>query len=166
MKIAALKISTFRGMSIGAEHWYGKIGYREPFRQRWSSDDPRFKDVEVVEPMTQAQADILTEKDGYNWQAGDPNSRFDAIFDLDKVAIPLFEQHFDPTEDLLIRMYDTGQWKHDRFRRVLAGKPHIVAQFAALGEEDYLDRPYLTEEERASMGRLSEELGINAMMYW
>jgi hypothetical protein len=155
VKVAELRISTFKGISIGAEHWYGKLQYSEPFRSSWSSNDPtNFKTVTVERAMTAEEADVLTEKDGFGWLAGDMTSRFDTIELLDAAAIPIFEKHFDPTEDLLVRTYSSGQWQYDRHRKVLAGKPNIVAQFEALSDD------------REAMERLSDELGISAMMYW
>lgn len=151
MRIVKLKLETFRGIAIGAEHWYGRLYYDPPFENVRRSNDPRRFDQEVRNDMTQAQADKLNEKDDYVWQEGDPNSRYDTVDMVAEAAIPIFEKNFDPNEDLLIMGRDHyDEWSLDKHRRVVAGKPQIVKQFDGL--------------DLASAAKLAYDLGIVSIM--
>lgn len=138
MKVVKIDMTTFRGWSIGAEHWYGKLSYRLPFKGSWSSTDPtNFKPIELKRQMGEEEAKMLSEKDGYEWLAGEETTRFDTPEQLDAAGLLVFNELFDPNEDILIRVFnDSVHWKDDRFRKVVGGKPSIVAQFEGLELEE------------------------------
>lgn len=134
MRVVLLHLSTFRGISIDAEHWYGEMTYRPFDNGRWSSDDPRNFKQRVMKKMTQADADTLNNKDGWDYfQEGEETNRFDTIPLLLEAAKPMFREHFDATTDVLIAGRDLwDEWEFDKQRKVVDGPSRIVDQFEGL----------------------------------
>ena len=56
---AILKISTFRGISFGASHFYGKLTLHEPRWTTWKSGDPD-NEVRLTRTLTEKDAQQLT----------------------------------------------------------------------------------------------------------
>ena len=96
-KIVELEITSWQGVSLGAEHYYGKLrGYFD--------DD--FVSVEVEAKMTQRQAVALGKKDDWHhYKAGSMTSRFDTKEEVETTAILTFKDKF-PNASVLLK----GHW--------------------------------------------------------
>ncbi len=107
--LVVFELSTFRGISIGAEHWYGTL--------RASSKSDRdgiirggfgawvhpAEKVELKRPMGEEEAAYLRDKDDFDlWQAGDLTSRFNSKEEVEAAALAAFAEHF-AADDLLVK---------------------------------------------------------------
>lgn len=97
--IVTLEITCWKGMSIGATHYYGHLkGYI----------GEEYKSVELEYKMTASQAAKLNKKDeqltrssGGLYSRGSVSTRFDTEEQIIKLALKVYKQHF-PGADVLI----------------------------------------------------------------
>lgn len=120
--LVLLDISTFRGISIGAEHYYGKFSVYPKFREIVKSDgsishqsstsDPRHKydRYEIKRKLSQKEAIELNKKDdggfftsSFGFKKGDETTRFDNKDQLMLAALRKFRELFDPEDILVIK---------------------------------------------------------------
>lgn len=107
--LITLDITTFRGMSIGAEHWYGKLHVRGKsdrngtLRGGYGAWRHPVGDVELERPLGEEEATYLREKDGDSYwpQAGEMTRRFNSRGEVKDAALEAFQRHFQK-EDLLV----------------------------------------------------------------
>jgi len=97
-KIVFLDITTWSGISIGAEHYYGKL----------KEHGGNYKSVELEWPMSQKMATYLNKKDrtrsgdSYDcYKKGCPTVRFDTEQEVKDWALEVWKEHF-PDHDLLL----------------------------------------------------------------
>jgi hypothetical protein len=103
-----LRVTTFRGMCAGAEHWYGRMFVQPKTDSRGTSKGGYgawkhpVGDIELKRVLNAEEAEDLREKDGdSDWpQAGDSTSRFDTRGQLREMALEAFKL-FSP-DDLLV----------------------------------------------------------------
>ena len=81
-----LEITTWQGLSIGAEHYYGKLcGYNKG----------EHISVELKKVMTREDARILNKKDSAHcWEEGETTDRFDTEEGIKKIARKEWKKHF------------------------------------------------------------------------
>lgn len=98
-KIVHLEIRSFRGISIGATHYYGELK---------GHVDGHYKSVDLEYAMTAQQAKALTKKDfeerGYQrmrYSPGDMYAGFDTMDDVRAEAIRQYKTHFPKAEMLV-----------------------------------------------------------------
>lgn len=91
--IAHLNISSWVGISIGANHCYGKLNYQDEDR------------IEIKRILTQADVDKLNEYDRNDvfgkYKVGDECERFDTEQEIIDLAIKIIENDY-PQVDLLL----------------------------------------------------------------
>jgi hypothetical protein len=91
--IVYLEVSSWRGLSIGAQHYYGSlVGHA-----------PEYKRVELYRTLTQADADRLTDRrnDGYKYREGGRTNGFDTPGDVAQFAVKHWREHFPGGKILL-----------------------------------------------------------------
>lgn len=100
MRTVVLDVTSFRGISFSAEHFYGRL--------KSDSDwGPGYSGIEVVRRLTREEADDLNEKDGQlelgygRYEEGDESGRFLTKEDLITAARLLREEEF-PEAELLV----------------------------------------------------------------
>jgi len=107
--LVTLDVRSFRGISIGAEHYYGQMyvdnksnkgGYGAPAHPM---DNTELQGA----IQTQEEADALNEKDGndpdfFMYEVGMPTNRFVSKEDVYKAALVWFAEHFNGN-DVLVR---------------------------------------------------------------
>jgi hypothetical protein len=80
-----LTISTWAGMSLGAEHYYGKLsGYNKG----------EYVTIDLEYPLTEKQAKQLSKKDDWEYKMGRMCSRFDVKDDVRKVALEEWKERY------------------------------------------------------------------------
>ena len=120
MKIITLEITSWRGISFGATHYYAKL--------KWQDSNERFEigSRDVEHPLDQAGADALNEYDGWDsYKPGDMSSRISSREDAIASGIKLArELHGD---NILVRdgLYSDAQ----PIRTVYAPTSEILAEF-------------------------------------
>jgi hypothetical protein len=75
-----LTVETWRGISIGAVHYYGRIHQPQPDSLTYplSKDGQRlYGSITVEAPLTVEQAEALSKHDHWHWEPGDVTARFD-----------------------------------------------------------------------------------------
>ncbi len=90
-----LDVSSYVGISIGADHYYGHLKYND-------------QKIELKHRLTQKEADLLNKKDGNNYnryKKGALSERFDTEEQVEKIAIKTWKQHF-PDANILIKGSD------------------------------------------------------------
>jgi hypothetical protein len=95
-----LDVSSWRGISIGAIHFYGEL------KTTYHDDLPH---VELKRKLTKSEAKELTKlqndnslfQAGFRWEAGDETRCFDTKEDVIKAAIAQYQALF-PTKTLLL----------------------------------------------------------------
>jgi hypothetical protein len=108
MSIWFLDISSFRGVSLGAQHWYAKVR-KEDLRTSFgygASPGPPSHQVEVT--LTKAQAAALNAADsaslsgagGFEWRAGMETGRWVDETAMRAAALALFLDVADPGDIL------------------------------------------------------------------
>ena len=92
--IAHLNITSWYGISIGAEHYYGNLYYNN-------------KKIEISRQMTKKEADYLNKKDsirGINilaYEKGDKTTRFSNKTEIIKIAVKIIKRKFTNVDLLL-----------------------------------------------------------------
>ena len=88
-----LEISSWAGMSLGAEHYYGAlIGY--------INDEYTKKDIE--KPMSEEEAEKLRVKDDWKYyKKGSPTTRFDTKQEIREIALVTWQTIFPNAKALL-----------------------------------------------------------------
>lgn len=91
-----LKISSYRGISIGAEHWYPVLNARTV---------PR-REIEVLRELSAEDIDILNKKDRVDhWKIGDTTNRFDTREDAKQAALTIWDAVHAPGDALVMEGY-------------------------------------------------------------
>ena len=94
-KMAYLVISSWIGVGIGAEHFYGKITFRSTSRV-----DTREKELKRKLSLNEAKA--LDKKDGcHTWRVLRETERFNSSDDIRKLAIKTYKKLFPLAEFLI-----------------------------------------------------------------
>jgi len=79
-KYAIIEVSSWYGISLDTEHYYGKIKYYD--------ENEEYQSCELSHKLTPEEAIRLTEKDElYKYRAGDESSRFEDEKDIIKIGI-------------------------------------------------------------------------------
>ncbi len=93
-QVVYLDITSFSGVSIGAEHYYGKLVC--------SGDE--YKTIELEKKLTSRQAKELNKKDGYGsvFRADSLTGRFDTEQEIISLAIVEYKKHFPEAKILLL----------------------------------------------------------------
>lgn len=78
-----LEVSSWQGVSIGAEHYYGKLVRYSPYHT-----------VELEYRLTEKQAAEFSKKDDWKYKAGDKCSRFDTVDEVVKLGIAQYKDFF------------------------------------------------------------------------
>ena len=79
-EIAFLEITSWQGVSIGAEHYYGKIITHNPYSH-----------VELKRKLTAKQAAKLSKKDKWDYRPGAETDRFDTKEQIIKIAVAQYK---------------------------------------------------------------------------
>jgi hypothetical protein len=92
-KTVKLEILSYRGVSIGAEHWYGYLQYY--------TKDGKFKRDKIRYKISSRDAKELNKKDdtrfgSFRWKKGMESSRFADRYSLIERAIEIFNEEFVP----------------------------------------------------------------------
>lgn len=112
-----LEVSTFRGISIGATHFYGRLRGPEI-------------NYEISKVLTRAEAKELSDKDDFTWRAGQTTNRFDTRDDVIAAGIVAWRS-VAGERDLLIK----GLSSRAEPLRPLAGPPEWVVDVARMYKE-------------------------------
>ena len=97
--IVVLYITSWRGISFNAEHYYGKLIKVESEKinienvHDWSLRG--FDDVELKKKLTQKEAEELNEKDSYlgsRYEEGYESNRFNSIKEVTEAGIKAFKE--------------------------------------------------------------------------
>lgn len=145
-----LDITTFRGMSVNAEHYYATLKVQNKWDRaregngqctNYKYPDHPMKTHDVFYHLTAKQALLMNKKDSdgvftsgfaHRWKRGDQCTRFferDRIVDL---AIEQFNDVYDPTTDILIfTIVDPNDPLRDK-TLALAGPEDTVNRFNQL----------------------------------
>lgn len=112
MKIIYLKISTFRGISMGASHYYAHLIVTE---------GNNYNKTQLSYQMSQSDADNLNKKEEHPWyRAGETSTRFDTKDLIREAAISYCSELYNDDEYMLVEgdpvyMYDK------KYNKILAG---------------------------------------------
>jgi hypothetical protein len=89
-----LEINSFREMSIGAVHYYGKLK---------GDKNGSLTHVDISKNMTQEEADWFNENDGYGsiYETGASTDRFNTKSEIHNEAIKIWREEFPDAEFLL-----------------------------------------------------------------
>ena len=90
--IVYLDITSWQGMSIGAEHFYGALIH--------SGDT--YQKIEVEGKMTSKQAKALSKKDDFPYRAGSRTTRFETREEVIEAAKIVFAEKFPGIEFLVV----------------------------------------------------------------
>ena len=140
--LATLDITSFRGISIGAVHWYGKIHIHNKSNSIGSGAPKHPLDgTELSRPVTKELAKELDEKDGDNFfqtyfDEGLTTIRFDAKQDVIDEAVSWFNDNFDETADVLVLNKDVKHPSEDYYEThliVLSGPNSIAKKLTEAG---------------------------------
>jgi hypothetical protein len=87
-----LEVTTWRGMSIGAIHYYGRLRVGD-------------KTIDVMRKVTAAAVKELNRRDGggYDWQVGEETSRWNSKLALERAAIRWFKANYSIEDSMLIK---------------------------------------------------------------
>ncbi len=95
LKFVYLEITSWVGLSIGAEHYYGKLiisGTRE-------------KSVDLTKKLSDRECFYLNKKDSLSgiirWKAGQTTKRFNTEADLERLAIKIWKKKYPKYDALL-----------------------------------------------------------------
>lgn len=102
-----LKITSFRGISLGASHYYGTL--RAPCNCSKLPCGCKTQ-IQLERKLTASQAKELTklQNDGsllgfkYTWKSGDETSCFDSKEDIKQFAVQTWRQHFPSRTRLVL----------------------------------------------------------------
>lgn len=88
--IACLEISSWSGISMGAEHLYGSICYYNA--------EGEYKKHTLKYPMTKELAETLNKKDGQgsDWEAGELTDRYESTNQIRDDAVKCFREMLEP----------------------------------------------------------------------
>lgn len=103
-----LHITSFRGISVGATHFYAEL--RTPTGT-----------ARLTHPLSAAEAAALTARDNFDWEPGWPTERFDTREDVTAAALAVFTALAEPGCVLL-----AGNAASAQPQPVLAGPPELV----------------------------------------
>ena len=94
MKIVYLVISSWTGISIEAEHFYGKLIFRDKYET--------IQEIELKRKLSLKEAKLLDKKDDcHTWQILRETERFNSTNDIQKLAIKTYKKLF-PSAEILI----------------------------------------------------------------
>lgn len=129
--------------SFGAEHYYGKL----------CCDG---KDVEIVRPMTQAEALKLNKKDDVKfYKAGHELSRFDTKEEIISIAKKVWKTHFTDGDFLIL-----GTASHAEPQLVLAGCEPIISKankiFSKYEKIGYIQKGYFYDRREEDWGKIKK----------
>jgi hypothetical protein len=105
-KRVVLEISTWRGISIGAQHYYGKL--------HWYDADDEYQTHEITRILDKESAFKLTKQknsgraEDYQWfdyEAGDESTDFDSRQEIRDIAIATYKEHYPEAN-----MLQEGRW--------------------------------------------------------
>lgn len=145
--IVFLKVSSFAGISVGAEHFYGKLNSLETN-----------EDVELKYPLTKEDAAYLNKKLGIKsgestyigYQAGEEHERFPSGDKVIEWAKKRFKKHFPKATVLVLGTRDPNP------QRVLVGPREFKSAINKLYRRHRkLDWDY--EEDREEMEEIEAE---------
>lgn len=154
--IVELEISHLR-FAIGGEHYYGTIRCRTKTvngilhggynKDKLGEHPVHNRKIDVKRPLTSAkEIAYLNKKDNegyagceYYYQKGELISRFNSPEDIPEYAIKLFNEMFNPEEDILVQ----GIRKYHEHYIVLAG--NAEAMEALNGQDETFQRKWLWE---------------------
>lgn len=116
MKEVSLELRSWKGMSIGAIHYYGSLVYYDENRDR--------QDVDVQRVLTERQAKELNEYDDYDsYRVGDESGRFMHRQDVIDVGIAQAKKMFG--DELVLRL---NAWVSAQLERTLYAPERILAE--------------------------------------
>lgn len=122
MKAVYLEVSTLRGVSFGAVHFYGKLVCGQ-------------KVIELEHPLTRAQAEKLNKgEQGFSflvYKPGDLYRGFDERQDVIDFGTESFKENFDESADLLV----LGRAVYAEPQPVLIGPQELKDQVNAWHDE-------------------------------
>jgi len=90
--VVYVQITSWYPISVGAEHYYGKLVYKGKDRQS----------MELLRTLSQKEATYLNKKDGCHlWSKGEETKRWDTRQQVVEEAEKVWKKHF-PDADLLV----------------------------------------------------------------
>lgn len=149
IRIVYAHIKTYRGISIGATHWMGRL----------KAED--CEAIELTRKLTAQEAERLNEKDGWAmYKAGDETNRFLSQVGVRTEAIRVFGQSFP----LAVLLIEGNNWCMDP-QHVLIGPPEIQEKLNALVEQaqmigfwDYVERESTMQEIAGKWDAIIDEI--------
>lgn len=136
MSVYLLEITSFRGISIGAQHFYGKIrsAWWNSEERKWNADITYTIENYHQEKMVKyyQECNGFTEKEAleeaiWNFPVGYESSRFFDKEYLISSSIEFFNENMNPTEDLLIHWNDIYHFNSQK-DKILAGSSTLIAK--------------------------------------
>lgn len=132
MATYCLDITSFRGWSIGATHYYGKINMTGV---AWD----HFRPVDVHYTMTEADAAKLNEKEDHPfYEAGMQTTRFDTKELVRAAAIAWFDENADSKADVLADWHSSHVWT-SKDCQILRCPPAVLERLGALSDREIDD---------------------------
>ena len=119
--ITILEISSFIGIALEGEHYYGKL---------YHNCSAGLETVSLEYAMSSAQAKRFSKKDSHDWEKGDITGRFetrDAVMD---VAVTIYKDSFPNSKALVLGNYSSVEPK-----RVLDAPKEIMEEANKIWEE-------------------------------
>lgn len=129
MPIATLEISTWRGVSIGAVHYYGKI-------RCYPSEVP---DLDIERVLTKDAAFKLTkqknagrnpERCWFDYSEGDKSNEFDSKDEIREIALRVWKEHFPDA----VMLQEGRSAVADPQRVLAADDPKLMIKFNKMWE--------------------------------
>lgn len=156
MKTFILEITTWAGVSLGAEHYYGCI--------KDTSGDNRLKDEKVMKPLTAHEAAKLNKKDHYmsgSNKPGDLDPRFETREQVIKWALKWFRENH-PDDILLLKrwaVWSPGLILHSPLDNVFVQRMNALLDIWEF-LDDLKDECVYISPEYESVDELQEEIGF------
>lgn len=133
MSVIHLEITSFRGISPGAIHYYGQV--RPAYDSHYDRENGKRKYIkdELKYVIEQKHIDMMDELcdprdwERWMWEVGNETGRFFSKEDVIEAAIKLFNEKYDPNVDVLTTWKSVYMFNRTK-DKFLAGSKDVIAR--------------------------------------
>lgn len=129
MTVYFLQVDTFRGIAIGASHYYGAIYNYNEYE--------KIEDLYYILEQEHVDAFKKTDRD-FDFEVGEESFRFWSERDVDKAAIAWYESNCDPEVDILVRWNPVHHFEKGEHSILRAPNLKELRRMSAEETDEYL----------------------------